>query len=172
MSASREFVWNETKTRAAVLVAEDDISDAEIAAGAGVTKQTLYNWKANPAFQARVDDHLREIDRAMMRHAIARRHQRIAKMQRVLERIEQVIDERGEEYRGVAGGESGLIVGKPIFSHRGDLEYEYKFDRALVAEYRALMEQSAKELGQLTEKIEHTGDGIVRQYIGVDVEQV
>lgn len=175
-SPATPFQWNEAKARAAVLVAEDDISNDEIAATVGIHRDTLYEWKKNEAFAARVKEHLDEIEQAMMRHAISKRHKRIGRLQRILDKIDEVIDERADKVPAsefaAAGSESGLLVAKPVFSHAGDLAYEWKFDAALVREYRALMEQSAKELGQLTDRLEVSGDGLRREYVGVNIEVV
>lgn len=184
-SLDKPFEWNEARTKAAVLVAEDEITDEDIAAACGVSRTTLHEWKQIKTFQDRIAEHLAELDRAMMRYAISKRRKRIGKLQRAIDKVEVVIDERaalGNNARGAVdldvlgalapGSDSGLLVSKPIFSHNGDLAYEWKFDAALVREYRALMEQAAKELGQLQDRLEITGETLVRQYVGVNIEDV
>lgn len=176
-SLDKPFEWNEARTKAAVLVAEDEINDEDIAAECGIGRTTLHEWKQIKTFQDRVAEHLAELDRQMMRYAISKRRKRIGKLQRALDRVEQVIDERAEDMRhndaaDTPGASSGLLVSKPIFSHSGELAYEWKFDSALVREYRALMEQTAKELGQLQDRLEITGETLVRQYVGVNIEDV
>jgi hypothetical protein len=179
------FEWNEARAKAAVLVAEDEFTDAVIAEMCGIGLRTLTDLKKEPVFIEKVAEHVAEIERAMLRHAIARRHRRIGKMDRALTKIEQVIDRRAEvagdvgrtalrDVLGAAapGAESGLLVSKPVWSHDGDLAYEWKFDAALIKEYRALMEQAAKELGQLSEKLEISGEILQRQYVGVDIDKV
>lgn len=175
-SIDRPFEWDERKTRAAVLVAEDELSDEEIAAALPCARSSLGEWKTIKAFQDRVAEHLAELDRSMMRYAISKRRKRIGKLQRAIDKVEQVIDERASSQYNDAdqapGAESGLLVSKPVFSHSGELAYEWKFDAALVREYRALMEQAAKELGQLQDRLEITGETLIRQYVGVNIEDV
>jgi hypothetical protein len=66
----------------------------------------------------------------------------------------------------------GLLVKKPIFSPRGERTYECRFDAVLVREYRAVLEQAAKDLALLKDRVELSGETLVRRYIGVDVDAV
>jgi hypothetical protein len=52
------------------------------------------------------------------------------------------------------------------------LVYEYARETSVSAEMRALEKQAAQELGQWAEKREVTGDLLVRQYVGVNVDSV
>ena len=65
------------------------------------------------------------------------------------------------------GGEGALSSGSRVVEVA-----EYAVDVALLREIREHEKQAAIELGQWTEKQEHTGEVLVREYVGVDVEQV
>ena len=55
-----------------------------------------------------------------------------------------------------------------MFPPLGERADSWRFDVALIHEYRAIMEQAAKKLGQLKDRVELSGETLVRQYIGVD----
>jgi transcriptional regulator with XRE-family HTH domain len=168
------FQWTERRERAAFLLAEDELTDEQIAAECGVTRQTLATWKRRGEFRDRMSEHVKALESAIVHIGVTRKRNRIARLQRVVDRLEALIEARAadREYNA-PGQDTGLVVSKPIFSAKGDaLEYEHKFDAALVREYRATLEQVAKELGQLSEKIEIEQETIVRRYVGVDMEDV
>jgi hypothetical protein len=47
--------------RAAILAAEDELSDIEIAQRCGITRRTLIRWKRQPAIQQKINEQLRRI---------------------------------------------------------------------------------------------------------------
>jgi hypothetical protein len=65
------FRWTAQRERAALLLAEDDRSDTDIAADLGVSFVTLWRWRQHPDFAGKVGDHMGRIRAAMLRHAIA-----------------------------------------------------------------------------------------------------
>lgn len=154
-----QFRWNAKKEQAALDVAEDKLSNVEIAQRAGVTRQALILWKDHPDFKARVDQHVAAYRAAIRRRGIAIVENRVAALQDRWERMQRVIAERAEEMNGedVAGGETGLLVrtykmiGQGVFAERVT---EYAVDTGLLKELRAHEEQSAKELGQWTDRAE------------------
>lgn len=165
------FKWSEPRERAAYLLAEDALTDTEIAREVGISRETLNQWKRRAEFQERMSEHIAKLGLALLDQGIARKRNRIARLQRIVDRIEHVIEARAASAE-IDEEASGMVASKPIFSALGDLEREYKFDAALVREYRATLEQAAKELGQLTEKVEVAQETIVRRYIGVSIEDV
>lgn len=50
------FRWTGKRTEAALLVAQDELSNEEIAKRAGITRQGLDKWKRAPEFQERVEE--------------------------------------------------------------------------------------------------------------------
>lgn len=173
--ATRAFAWNDAKRRAAVLVAEDDLTDAAIAAEVGVHRITLEKWKRNPDFAAQVGDHAGEIARNMLRLAIAKKHKRVSTLDDLHRRANTVIHERAKRYaasadtaeqsaRRVFGNDTppeaatGILVKQESITPQGLISTEWKFDAALFREIRALEQQAAQELGQWVEKSETTHD--------------
>lgn len=193
------FAWSKVKERAAVLVAEDELSDERIAEECGVHRRTLARWKEHAEFRDRVGEHVEETRRAMARLAIAKRHKRVAVLDQLHEGLLRVVAERAAahaedaEQRATedagtrflrsfigddgspAGGGTGLLVKqfKMVGSGPGaKIVAEYGIDTGLIKSIQALEEQAAKELGQWEEKVAHAGEITVRRYIGVDVEAV
>lgn len=163
--------WNERRERAAWLLAEDELTDEQIAADCGIARATLATWKRHPDFNERVAENVAKLGANIAGIAIARRRNRVLRLQDMIDRLERVIHARALA-ADTAEEQTGLIVSKPHFNVFGEESREYKFDAALVREYRATLEMAAKELGQLTEKVELTQETIVRRYIGVDMEAV
>jgi hypothetical protein len=170
------FVWNAKRERAAILVAEDDFSDHVIAKTCGVTKKTLENWKQHPDFRGVVGDHVGQIQAAMLKLAIAKKHKRLAVLDELHTKSMQVVALRAAKYGGdadtaeqaarrifgnhvVPEAATGLLVKKESVTSSGMVVTEWQVDTALMKEIRALQEQAAKELGQWIEKSEqqHTG---------------
>jgi transposase-like protein len=73
----RKFAWTGRKERAAQLLAEDELSDAEIARQAGVSERQLYRWKAHPEFAGRLRELAARSSEHCRRYAIARKGRRV-----------------------------------------------------------------------------------------------
>lgn len=154
---------------AAVLLAEDNLTDADIADLAGVHRATLDRWKDLPLFRQAVADHTAELERRMLRLAIARKRERVKILDTVQAKILQVIDARSTQYPDVPGADSGLLVGqlkqvKHITTNADDgpqtwteETWEYAFDAAIVRELRGTQEQAAKEVGQWSDNVTFGG---------------
>lgn len=158
------FQWTGPRTLAARLVAEDEISDREIAAKVGVHIGTLERWKLAKAFKARVEEIAKTLGDRCLKYAIARKGRRMAALQDRWERMQRVIAERAAapEMEGVPGGETGALVHTQKSIGGGPAAQvvdEYAFDAALFKELREHEKQAAEELGQLIKKHEHTGAG-------------
>lgn len=154
--------WNEQREVAAVLVAEDRLSDEQIAAEVGIDRRTLTRWRGVPAFMARVDRLIEEFRGEVDRYAIAQVGRRVAALQDRWRRLHLVIEERAghEEMQGVAGGTSGLLVRDVKQIGRGEtatVEEVFRVDTGLLREMREMEEQAARELGQRSVKHDHTG---------------
>lgn len=193
MQANASVKWSRKTERAALLVAQDDLPDKAIAAEIGVNESTLERWKAHPEFAARVREH-RDIWRDEIKaKGIAERQNRVDSLNDLHERMVRVIEARAAEYADVPGGDTGLLVrqaklvkvydasgrpdaddeGETLYSAKRDvIVYEYGVDTALLKELREHKKQAAQDLGQWTEKQEHAGEILVRQYVGVPMEDV
>ncbi len=156
------------RERAAILIAEDDLADEAISAAVGITRKTLHNWKQDPDFTAIVGDRVGQIQAAMLKHAIAKKHRRLAVLDDLHDKALQVIEERIDT-DGAPGQSTGLVVRqlKQIGAGKSaEVVEEFTVDTGLLREIRALHEQAAKELGQWTEKADVTiGGGMRREYV-------
>src|SRR5262245_20861312 len=71
------FSWNESKLQAVYLLAEDELTDEEIAGKVGVHRATLARWKECPDFLAKVKEAVAELGEVAQRYALGRRAYRI-----------------------------------------------------------------------------------------------
>jgi hypothetical protein len=137
--------WTHRTEQAALLVAEDQLTDDAIAARLRINKVTLERWKQRTDFRARTQEH------------IAERQNRVNALNERWRLMQQVIAARAaDESMTGAGHETGLLVRTYKPGKYRNVE-EYRFDAALLAELRAHELQAARELGQLVEKRELTG---------------
>jgi hypothetical protein len=172
------FRWNAKRHQAAVLVAEDELSDNEIAKTCGVAKNTLEVWKRHPEFNAQVGDHIGQIQASALKFPIAKKHNRIATLNLLWQKALNVIAIRAQRYAvdgdmqdaikaaqkifgnaNVPEAMTGLLVKKETPTNAGMIATEWVTDVALMREIRSLQQDAAKELGQWSEKAEinHTG---------------
>jgi hypothetical protein len=168
------FRWSEKAYRAAVLVAEDEISDIDIAAAVGIGRTTLHRWKQHPDFTAQVGDTVGDLNRAMLRLAIAKKRKRLTVLDTLHAKALKVIEARStdESLAEFAGGDTGLLVRQIKVVGTGPMAREVEeaaVDVGLIREIRALEEQAAKELGQWVEKSEVGGMVQVVRVIGAEV---
>lgn len=160
-----KFDWTKVKEEAALLSAMDELTDPQIAERLNIGLRTLGGWKANTEFKARVDEHIAEFRARVRRRGIAIVENRIAHLQRRHDLMNQVIIDRSHDPKmeEVPGGRTGLMVhnvksvGAGENAERVDL---YEVDAALLKELREHERQVAQELGQWTEKKEHSGNVI------------
>lgn len=149
------------KERAALMVAEDRLTDELIAGDLGIDRSTLHRWKTDPAFSARVDEIKRELREKIVALGIAERQNRIDAYNDRWRRMQQVIEQRAKAYKTVTvGGNTGLIVKQVKGIGKGEdfqVVEEYAVDTGLLKEMREHEKQAAIELGDWTEKREHTG---------------
>ena len=178
-TATEPFAWSEASANAAVLLAEDRLTDATIAKRVGVSRTTLHTWKQHPEFSAKVTEHYNELIERARRRGIARLDRRMDAYEDRHKRMTTLIRERARDMRGeVPGGGTGLLVRVPKRVEvtttskiaDGDGEptqeettasrtevFEYEFDAALMRELRELEKQVAQDTGQWSEKREVSG---------------
>ncbi len=169
------FRWTSQRHQAAVLLAENERSDQEIAACLGIGRTTLSRWKTDSEFAAQVGDHIGEIKARMLRRAIAKKERRIDVLNALHEKCLTVIAERAGKNPGVAGDQTGLMVRqmKQIGSGRdAQVIEEFAVDASLIARIQSLHEQAAKELGQWQDKLQVEGLTAVVEIVGVDADAI
>lgn len=193
-----QFEWSRARTRAAALLAAGDLTDEEIARRCKVSRRSLARWKLVPEFAERVAQDRRALREAILKEGIADKQARMLALNTTMERLQQVMKERAVDplVKDVPGGETGLIVPEPMFVkvYRGDgngqegadpegqqmtvipkearLVYKYSVDVAVLKELRETLKQAAIETGEWTEKQEHSGELLLRKYVGVDPNEV
>ena len=148
--------------KAALLLAEDELTDEQIAAEVGVHRTTLAEWKKDSTFAGLVGDQVGRLNAAMLRLPIAKKRERLKTLNALHQKAMQVIEERAADMDGEATATgTGLLVRQIKIVRNGDdvtIQREHVVDVALMREIRALEEQAAKELGQWVDKREVTGE--------------
>lgn len=147
---------------AALLVAQDLLIDDQIAARVGVNDVTIWRWKRDPAFAARVAEHRGLWRERMTGQGLADLQNRIDAYNDRWRRLRQVIVARADdpELRDVPGGSTGMLVRtfKGIGGgERAEMVEEFAVDVGLLRELRELEKQAAQDLGQWVSKGELTG---------------
>jgi hypothetical protein len=163
------------KGRAALLLAQEELTHEEISNQVGISRRQLFRWKQHPDFQAQVRELAAEMGELALRYAIGRRARRLKALDErwhALEKrrlqIQRVIQERAghPDVAGKPGGETGLVVRQLKAVGSGpaaQVVEEYPVDVALLREEVALCKemaaherQAAQELGQWVEKVAPT----------------
>ena len=158
------FVWSKRKEEAALLVAQDEQSDEQIAKSLRISERTLEYWKRRPEFRARVAEHVAAWRAAFKERGVRERENRIDIINQTVSRITGLIEARAADPLClVAGRESGLVLTKKIIYAQGDngedvaRVEEYATDGIVLKELREYLKQAAQELGQWIDKGELTG---------------
>lgn len=173
----KAFKWTSRSRKAAQLVAENELTHVAIADAVGISRMSLYRWLNNTAFREAVADLAGVIRNAVMQEGIANKVRRMQALNEAFDKTEQVINERAADpdLQNVPGGKTGLVVRQQKMIGSGfsaTTVDEYFVDAALLRERRETLKQAAIEVGDWTEKREHSGEVMVRQYVGVDVDKV
>jgi hypothetical protein len=156
------FCWSKKKRSAAQLLAEDRLTDEQIASRLKVARMTLCRWKKHPVFGARVQSLVAQYGAVAERCAIGRITNRVEALDERWLAMRQVIAERAADpsMQDVPGGKSGLLTReiKSVGSGGNAREVEvYRVDTALLKELREHERQAAEELGQWVDRKEITG---------------
>jgi hypothetical protein len=160
---------NGKQVQAALLVAEDELTDQQIADRLDVSQRTLERWKLKPEFQTAVKAHIDRLQTELSRYSIARKDRRVAEYNERWHLLKQVREARAAnpDVPDAQGGRTGLVV-RQIELDRDGCEHEvFAVDTGMLAEMRNLEKQAAVEVGQWTERKELGGTVIVRQYVGI-----
>lgn len=159
-----EFRWSGRRERAALLVAQDELSDEQIAESVNVTRRALAKWKRAPEFAARVADLVAAMREAVRARGIAERQNRVDALNERWELMRKIVAERAaaQEMAQIAGGKTGLLVRqlKQVgVGREAQVVEEFSVDTGLLRELREHEKQAAIELGQWQEKREVSGPG-------------
>jgi hypothetical protein len=153
------FAWTEKSEKAALLLAQANLTQSEIAEAVGIERMSLWRWRQNPVFKARVDELVAEFRDEIRRIGIADKMKRVECLNRHWRLMQRVIADRAnsEEMQDVPGGHTGLLVKTVKGVGKGDdfqLVTTYEVDTPTLREIREHMKQAAQELGQWADKVE------------------
>lgn len=156
------FEWTKTKEKAALLVADGQLSEPEIAKQLKISQRSVARWKTYPDFQVRIAEHLEAARQAIRDKGISEKINRVENLSNRHKLMQQVIEARAAspEMQEVPGGKTGLLVRKIKsigYGATAEKVDEFAVDTGLVREMCQHEKQVAQELGQLTEKHEITG---------------
>jgi len=137
--------------RAAMLIADGELTHDQIAKEVGVSSSTITKWKRREDFMAEVKQCRSDIRERALQVGVARKEIRIMALNDAADRIEQIMDERAADpdIQTVLGGRTGLM--KPTITSIGSGANALtikggKFDASLYRLYLATLEQARKEM--------------------------
>jgi len=160
--------------KAVGLVADDDLSDVEIADQCGIGRTTLHRWKKHPEFEARRRSLVADLAARARSEGLGRLDKRMARYGDRHQRMSDVIDARAKEMAGeIAGSDTGLLVRQlKHVTVRYEMDpnspksetittreehYEYAVDTGLLRELREIEKQVSVEVGDCIRKLELAG---------------
>ncbi len=158
------FRWTDKREKAAVDIAEGRLTDAQIAANLGISRQTLATWKRVPEFQARLSGITEAYRAAVLSHGISLVENRVAAKHDRWLKIKQLILARASDpvMLDVPGGDTGLLIRqiKSIgFGKDSKIVEEFVSDTALLRALNDLEKEAAQDLGQWADRHELSGPG-------------
>ncbi len=170
----RPWIWTEARDRAALLLAEDELPDAQIADAVGVNPDTLYEWKKRREFTDKIAEYVKKIGAPALRYAIAKLSRRVAALDAEWRRLNKVIEDRAADpdLATVPGGTTGLVIRRRRVLGSGGKRHvvdEFEVDVATLREIRETLKQAAIECGQWQKRMALAADPEpVKVYIGID----
>lgn len=149
--------------QAVLLVAEDRITDEEIARICGISRRTLVRWKQEPPFKARVRQVNEDLAERVYATGLAQRAKVLAAMHDRWLRMHAVIEARACAYaeggagldeweKPPPGANTGLLVRQIKMSPSGKTTVEYAVDVPFLKEIRELEKEAMTLTGQRVEK--------------------
>jgi transposase-like protein len=159
-----DFRWTDAKTKAAQLLAERNLTYIQIAEICDVSRESLFQWRQQPDFIARVNDLKNELKKQILSLGIANRFKRIERQNDTWNRLQSIIKEREADpsFQIGPGGGSGVMVrsvkrievqdvnaeGEKKGPPRTREIIELEVDATLLREIARVEDMAAKELGQ------------------------
>jgi hypothetical protein len=122
--------------QAATCVAEDRLTDAEIALGFGITPRTLQRWKEAPKFRSLVDGALRQVPADALADHGASVQARIKVLEVLWDALDSIVQQRAHSPRmeSIPGGTTGYLRPYFVCGSRplGYPVVEYRLDTSLL----------------------------------------
>lgn len=150
----------EQRVEAAILMAQDALSDVQICRTTGISdRATLRMWRHEPAYGALLGALRQVLLEATLQTGVANALTRLRAKDTRWRRLNAVIEQRAQHYHReptdpdyaamVPGGDTGLLVQGVKILEDGTPVYEYRVDTQTLRELRELEADVAKELGQM-----------------------
>ena len=187
-SINNPYAWSAAQEKAAILLADGVMTQAEVAAEVKVTRQTVGTWLRQPEYRAHIAALQKEIIAHVKELGIASKEARLIAYNDRWQRLRQLIAARGAEYgtvqevgegfqtNPVPGGDTGLLVRQVKVQGHGEDRttiVEFAADTAVLKAMLDLEKQVAQEMGQFVQRTDLTsGDAPVKAYIAIDVDAV
>lgn len=170
--AERPWTWTRQRGKAAQLLA-DGATELFVAHELGISRNTLTAWRQRPEFVARMEEHAAKVAAALAEKSISNKQARVAALEERWLKMRAVIAARAadDSMADVPGGPTGLVV-RQYKAAGKQLVEEFAVDTGLLRELRGHEEQAARELGQWIDQQRTTNDHFVRQYVGIDPDEV
>jgi hypothetical protein len=143
--------------RAAQHVAEDTLTDEEIAAECGISRRQLARWKLREDFRAAVGAIMTAYRDQVLSGGLCRREVRVAELHSQYRNLKTAIKERATA--GASEGATGYLMKRDKIIGSGPNSkdtIEYEIDVATNKEMREVLDLIAVEVGQRVEKHAHS----------------
>ena len=161
-SSRENWFWTKKRELAARLLAEDELSNKQIAEACGVTVRSIQFWQQHPEFRAKQIEHVKEFREKVLNRRYSLREKRIELREELIDSLLTIKNERAAQpaMANVPGGKSGLIqvtLKSMGVGDKNQIYMEHTADTGLAAEIRAGLREIAQEVGELVEKHEVVG---------------
>lgn len=163
------MIDQETRARAVVLVGLGIQTLRQIAEELQIGESTLSQWKADPEFREHVKTFRKRLYEEVIEGGVGDMKMRVIAKSDRWRRALRVMEDRAAdpEMAGIPGGSTGLIVKRDRTIHTGKDEYEriieHEFDTGLWNALGTIEQESAIEMGQWKQKVEHSVDPETQQ---------
>lgn len=168
-NTERPFPWTVASERAAMLLAEDEMTHGQIGMDIGYSNgQVISYWLKHPEFVAKVKEH-RDASLGLARHyAIAKLNARMAALESRWLALKEIIETRKRDpmMKFVPEGHTGLmritevkwfkIKDKDGNEALVSRPTKWSFDVKLCQELRAVEQHAARQMGEWVQQIEVT----------------
>lgn len=143
-----------------MLVAEDRLTDEQIAERLRMSRAGLLKWKRQAEFQDRVTELREALRQAVVERGITERQNRVEALNERWRLMQAVIEARAAAGGTAPGTKTGLLTKTIKVVGAGKDQYEveeWAVDTGLLRELREHEKQAAQELGQWAEKVQTDG---------------
>jgi len=128
--------------RAALLTAEDALTDEQIAADVGISRKTLHNWRARPAFSAEVRAQREAFRARIMAEGFADKARRIKALNLLATAVLVELSREADDLQP-----QGMYRLEKKISANGEIVEQEVFDKPKADTFRGYLDDIAKELG-------------------------